>query len=63
MVKLTVRKERSGPVRGFHPWVFSKALRSIPEGLVPGEPVELCDESFLASGYFNSYGQISVKHA
>jgi len=30
---------------------------------VPGEPVELCDESgsFLASGYFNSYGQISVR--
>jgi 23S rRNA (cytosine1962-C5)-methyltransferase len=43
--------------------VFSKALASIPEGLAPGEPVELYDESgsFLASGYFNSYGQISVR--
>ncbi|OPY03858.1 MAG: Ribosomal RNA large subunit methyltransferase I [Syntrophorhabdus sp. PtaB.Bin184] len=63
MVKLTVRKDRSGPVRGFHPWVFSKALVSIPEGLAPGEPVELYDESgsLLASGYFNSYGQISVR--
>ncbi|OPY01083.1 MAG: Ribosomal RNA large subunit methyltransferase I [Syntrophorhabdus sp. PtaB.Bin047] len=63
MVKLTVRKDRSGPVRGFHPWVFSKALAPIPEGLAPGEPVELYDESgsFLASGYFNSYGQISVR--
>jgi len=63
MVKLTVRKDRSGPVRGYHPWVFSKALASIPEGLAPGEPVELYDESgsFLASGYFNSYGQISVR--
>lgn len=63
MVKLTVRKERSGPVRGFHPWVFSKALASIPEGLASGEPVELHDDSgaFLASGYFNSYGQISVR--
>lgn len=62
-MKLTVRKDRSGPVRGFHPWVFSKALASIPEGLTPGEPVELCDESgsFMASGYFNSYGQISVR--
>ncbi len=63
MVRLTVRNDRSGPVRGFHPWVFSKALRSIPEGLRAGEPVELCDESgsFMASGYFNSYGQISVR--
>lgn len=63
MVKLTIRKDRSGPVKGFHPWVFSKALASIPEGLAPGEPVELYDEagSFIASGYFNSYGQISVR--
>lgn len=43
--------------------MFSKALVSIPEGLAPGEPVELYDESgsLLASGYFNSYGQISVR--
>lgn len=63
MIKLTIRQDRSGPVRGFHPWVFSRAFRSIPEGLRPGEPVELFDESgsFMASGYFNSYGQISVR--
>lgn len=63
MVKLTIRQDRSGPVRGFHPWVFSKALKTIPEGLQSGEPVELLDESgsFIASGYFNSYGQISVR--
>ncbi len=50
-------------MKGFHPWVFSKALISIPEGLAPGEPVRLYDESgqFIASGYFNSYGQISVR--
>ncbi len=63
MIKLTVKKDRSGPVRGFHPWVFSKALTSIPEGITPGDPVQLYDESgsFIASGYFNSYGQISVR--
>jgi len=63
MIKLTVKKDRSGPVKGFHPWVFSKALASIPEGLTVGEPVGLYDESgsFIASGYFNSYGQISVR--
>ena len=63
MLKLTIKNERSGPVRGFHPWVFSKALASLPEGIIPGEPVLLYDQSgnFLASGYFNSYGQISVR--
>lgn len=63
MLKLIVRNERSGPVRGFHPWVFSKALASLPEGIAPGEPVLLYDPSgnFLASGYFNSYGQITVR--
>lgn len=63
MIKLTVRQKRSGPAKGFHPWVFSKALLSIPEGIKPGEPVSLYDESglFIAIGYFNSYGQISVR--
>ncbi|MBP1749494.1 MAG: hypothetical protein H6Q52_2033 [Deltaproteobacteria bacterium] len=63
MLKLTIRNDRSGPIRGFHPWVFSKALASAPEGIIPGEPVLLYDQSgnFLASGYFNSYGQISVR--
>ena len=63
MLRLTVRNDRSGPVRGFHPWVFSKAFVSIPEGIMPGEPVTLYDQSdnFLASGYFSSYGQISVR--
>ncbi|MCK9228102.1 MAG: class I SAM-dependent rRNA methyltransferase [Syntrophorhabdaceae bacterium] len=43
--------------------MFSKALASVPEGITPGEPVLLYDQSgnFLASGYFNSYGQISVR--
>ena len=63
MLKLEIKNERSGPVRGFHPWVFSKALASVPEGIIPGEPVLLYDRSgnFLASGYFSSYGQISVR--
>ncbi len=63
MLKMTIKNERSGPVRGFHPWIFSKALASIPEGIAPGEPVLLYDQSglFLASGYFSSYGQISVR--
>ncbi|MHB8110814.1 MAG: class I SAM-dependent rRNA methyltransferase [Syntrophorhabdaceae bacterium] len=63
MQKLTIKNERSGPIKGSHPWVFSKAFTGIPEGFTPGEPVLLYDQSgsFLASGYFNSYGQISVR--
>src|SRR3989338_4154466 len=63
MVQLTIFQKRLGPIRGRHPWVFSGALKTIPEGLESGTPVELVDEAgnFLASGYFNSYSQIAVR--
>ncbi|KKQ40824.1 MAG: hypothetical protein US58_C0012G0033 [Candidatus Magasanikbacteria bacterium GW2011_GWA2_37_8] len=63
MIKLTVLNKRVGPIRGRHPWVFSGALKSIPEGLESGMPVHLVDEQgkFLAQGYFNSYSQIAVR--
>ncbi|MSU74927.1 MAG: class I SAM-dependent rRNA methyltransferase [Candidatus Magasanikbacteria bacterium] len=63
MVTLIVKKERVGPIRGRHPWVFSGALKNIPEGLTSGEPVVLHDEqgNFLAQGFFNSYSQIAVR--
>jgi 23S rRNA (cytosine1962-C5)-methyltransferase len=63
MVTLTVRKNRVGPVLGRHPWVFSQALLDVPDGLAPGTPVRLQDESggYLASGYFNAYSQIAVR--
>ncbi len=63
MLKLTVLSKRVGPVRGRHPWVFSGALKQIPEGQKSGTPVQLCDEqgNFLAAGYFNSYSQIAVR--
>lgn len=63
MTQLTVYAKRVGPIRGRHPWVFSGALKHIPEGLASGAPVELVDESgnFLAAGFFNSYSQIAVR--
>lgn len=63
MVTLTVRQERTGPVIGRHPWVFSHALKGLPDGLPPGEPVRLVDERgrFLGAGYFSSYSQIAVR--
>lgn len=63
MIKITVRNNRVGPIRGRHPWVFSGALLNIPNGLESGMPVCLVDEqdNFLAQGYFNSYSQIAVR--
>ncbi len=63
MVTLVIAANRIGPVLGRHPWVFSRALVKVPEGLVPGEPVRLVGQSgdFLAAGYFSSYSQISVR--
>lgn len=63
MNKLIVYSQRLGPVRGRHPWVFSGALKHIPEGLASGAPVELVDEegNFFAGGFFNSYSQIAVR--
>ena len=61
--ELIVKANRVGPVLGRHPWVFSGALREVPEGLEPGEPVTLRAEDgrYLGSGYFNSHSQIAVR--
>ena len=63
MTTLTVITKRIGPIRGRHPWVFSGAFKSIPDGILSGEPVKLVDEkgTFLAQGYFNSYSQIAAR--
>ncbi len=63
MVTLEIKKNRKGPVLGFHPWVFSRAIKKIPEGLAAGEPVRLVspEGEYMASGYFNSYSQIAVR--
>jgi len=63
MKKLTIKQERLGPIFGGHPWIFSGAIRQLPEGLIIGEPVEILTDrgDFLASGYFNSYSQLAVR--
>jgi len=60
---LRIKKERTGPILGRHPWVFSQAIEHIPEGIASGTPVRLIEPSgrYLASGYFNSYSQIAVR--
>ncbi|HRY36534.1 MAG TPA: class I SAM-dependent rRNA methyltransferase [Candidatus Magasanikbacteria bacterium] len=63
MIKLIINTKRLGPVLARHPWVFSGAIKQIPEGLDCGMPVALVDEQgkFLGQGYFNSYSQIAVR--
>jgi 23S rRNA (cytosine1962-C5)-methyltransferase len=63
MIMLTIKQNRTGPIAGFHPWVFSQALAAIPDGIPSGEPVHLKNEKgeFLAAGYFSSYSQIAVR--
>ena len=63
MINLKVQQKRIGPILGRHPWVFSGALVNIPDKIESGTPVNLIDENdvFLASGYFSSYSQISVR--
>jgi 23S rRNA (cytosine1962-C5)-methyltransferase len=63
MLILTVLQKRIGPIKAFHPWVFSRALAHIPDEIRPGEPIRLVSEKgdFLANGYFNSYSQIAVR--
>lgn len=63
MIELRVKKKRVGPVKGRHPWIFSGALVSVPDGIAAGTPVKILDNEgkFLALGYFNSYSQIAVR--
>lgn len=63
IIKLTVKKERVGPILGRHPWIFSGGLKFIPEKIQLGASIHLVNErqEFLAAGYFNSYSQIAVR--
>ncbi|MBI5410115.1 MAG: class I SAM-dependent rRNA methyltransferase [Nitrospirae bacterium] len=63
MITLKIKQSKTGPIINRHPWVFSQAFTSIPDNLPPGTPVKLVNESggYLASGYFNSYSQITVR--
>jgi hypothetical protein len=52
MTTLTVLTKRTGPIRGRHPWVFSGALKSIPDGIPSGELVKLIDQR---SSWYGGY--------
>lgn len=62
-ITLIIIKGRVWPVLGRHPWVFSGSIKNIPEWIESWTIVKLTDEwwNYLASWYFNSYSQISVR--
>lgn len=62
-IALRVHKHRIGPVLGRHPWIFSGAFMTIPDGIEPGSLIHVQDQDgqFLCSGYFGSYSQIAVR--
>lgn len=63
MIILKIKKQKTGPVINRHPWIFSKALESLPDKVKPGTPVKLINGggNYLGSGYFSSYSQIAVR--
>ena len=54
---------REKPVRNRHPWIFSGAIRSLPQGAANGDIVDVRghDGQWLAAGYLNRESQIQVR--
>ncbi len=58
-----LRKGMDRRVRGGHPWVYSNELRDSPQGIVPGQAIELRDAAgkFVAHGYGNPHSLIAFR--
>ena len=60
---VVLKSGRDKPVRQRHPWVFSGAIRHIPDSLAGGDVVDVADAKgrWLARGYLNRASQIQVR--
>ncbi|MEM7533380.1 MAG: class I SAM-dependent rRNA methyltransferase [Chloroflexota bacterium] len=60
---ITLKPGREKPVRQQHPWVFSGAIRHIPDEFSDGDVVSVGDAkgNWLAQGYLNRQSQIQVR--
>ena len=60
---VVLKKGRDKPVRQRHPWVYSGAIRRIPDELADGDivPVVNANGAWLAWGYLNRRSQIQVR--
>ncbi len=61
-MRLYLKPGKEASLRRFHPWVFSGALREMPEEVADGEVVEVCDSrgGVLGVGHFHR-GNIAVR--
>lgn len=61
IIDLKSGKDRQ--IRLGHPWIFSGAIRNIPEGIEPGSPVRIKNskKKFIGTGYYNAKSQICVR--
>jgi 23S rRNA (cytosine1962-C5)-methyltransferase len=60
--RLILRNKAIEAVKRFHPWIFSGAVKQVPEGIVAGDFVDIYSDSgnYLATGQYNG-GNIAVK--
>lgn len=52
--EIVLRPGKEESVKRFHPWIFSGAIATLPEGLTEGDPVRILssDRSFLGVGHY-----------
>ncbi len=62
MTKIVLKPGKEQSLKRFHPWVFSGALKRIPEGLSEGDPVEVfsSENEKMGTGHYHS-GSIAVR--
>ncbi|MCS6934918.1 MAG: class I SAM-dependent rRNA methyltransferase [Chitinophagales bacterium] len=60
--QIVLHQHKTASLRRFHPWVFSGAIRNLPEGLRAGDVVEVTDEAghVLGTGHYAA-GSIAVR--
>lgn len=59
---ITLKKGKAESLKRYHPWIFSGAIASTPDGLEEGEVVRVVDnaENFLAIGHYQ-IGSIAIR--
>src|SRR3954471_9700093 len=63
-MKKVVLKSRIGRrVENGHPWIFANEVKTVDEGVNPGETVQVFtdDNKFVGKGYINQKSQIQVR--
>jgi 23S rRNA (cytosine1962-C5)-methyltransferase len=62
LIKIVLKPGKEQSLKRFHPWIFSGALKKIPDGLQEGDPVEVfsSENEKLGTGHYHS-GSIAVR--